>query len=300
MSPRLPELNLVYESRINKAIDFIRKNLNKNLALAEVAKVASFSEFHFHRIFADLVGETLFDYVWRLRAEKAVNMLHSHDTPIQEIAYQCGFSNQSNLAKALKKRYKMSPTQIRQHPELVQLGKTNEVKIVPGYHELLKVLDFNIRFQAFPERRIAYIRGITKGSDSLAIMLLWLRVTRWARRHHLYDQGAQNIGMMLDNPTLTAPHRCQYDAGVIIPNDFTLVGPVSEGWIPEGDYLVYEFEGTPQTLEELFYVIYRGWFPKSGYIPGDCPPLVIIHKHMFEKPRGLLTAEINVLLNPLA
>ncbi len=290
--------SLEYETRLNRAINFIRQNLEKKLSLDEVAKEASFSNFYFHRIFSKYVGETLNDFIWRLRAEKAVLMLHANTASVQEIAYQCGFSNQSDLSKNLKKRYKMTPTHIRQHPELVKIGHSLETKILPGYHERLKHLEENVRFHTYPPRRFAYVRGMVKGTDPLAITLLWLRISRWAKQHNLFAQGAQCVGMMLDDPTITHPNRCYYDAGVFIPDEFKLQGPVHEGVIPAGNYVEYDLQGTPQELEDLFYVIYRGWFPKSGYVPGAYPPVGVVRKQFYEKPRGIIEVTINILLEP--
>lgn len=49
-----------YRFRINKAQDYIERNLEKQISLEELAEVANFSKFHFNRIFKSLVGETPF------------------------------------------------------------------------------------------------------------------------------------------------------------------------------------------------------------------------------------------------
>ncbi|MCP4213080.1 MAG: AraC family transcriptional regulator, partial [bacterium] len=43
-----------YIHRINCAIKFIIKHLNEKITLAALARVALFSQFHFHRIFKAL------------------------------------------------------------------------------------------------------------------------------------------------------------------------------------------------------------------------------------------------------
>lgn len=48
-----------YAARVNRVIDYVERNLDRPLALTELAGVAHFSPFHFHRIFETLVGETL-------------------------------------------------------------------------------------------------------------------------------------------------------------------------------------------------------------------------------------------------
>jgi AraC family transcriptional regulator len=60
---------LEYEKRANRVIDHIRDHLGEALSLAELARVAAFSPFHFHRVFKALTHETLFGYVQRLRIE---------------------------------------------------------------------------------------------------------------------------------------------------------------------------------------------------------------------------------------
>ena len=76
--PDLPDLaNLDYVDRVNRAIDHITRNLAEPLQLEDVARVACFSPYHFHRIFRALVGETLHDFVKRVRLERAV-FLMSH------------------------------------------------------------------------------------------------------------------------------------------------------------------------------------------------------------------------------
>jgi AraC family transcriptional regulator len=60
-----------YAARINTVIDYIERNLGKKLTLDELASVAKFSKFHFLRIFNAFNGETLFQFIQRLRLEKS-------------------------------------------------------------------------------------------------------------------------------------------------------------------------------------------------------------------------------------
>jgi AraC-like DNA-binding protein len=89
MQPCLQEQE--YISRINRVIDYIQNNLHKSLSLNELARVACFSIFHFHRIFSAIIGETLNDFIQRLRVEKAASLLLSNPKKsITEIAFDCG------------------------------------------------------------------------------------------------------------------------------------------------------------------------------------------------------------------
>jgi len=60
-----------YQSRIDRVIAYIDANLDQDLSLQRLAQVACFSEYHFHRLFRGIVGESLHDFVQRRRLETA-------------------------------------------------------------------------------------------------------------------------------------------------------------------------------------------------------------------------------------
>ncbi len=60
-----------YIARINRVIDHIESNLSDDLSLTSLARIACFSQFYFHRIFKAMVGETLNQFIQRIRIEKA-------------------------------------------------------------------------------------------------------------------------------------------------------------------------------------------------------------------------------------
>ena len=90
--PKKTYLREEYTSRINRVIDYIEKNTDKGLSLESLAKVAIFSPFHFHRIFRAMVGETLNQFIQRIRIEKAAaQLIVNPKKSITEIAFDCGF-----------------------------------------------------------------------------------------------------------------------------------------------------------------------------------------------------------------
>src|SRR5450755_4372970 len=81
-----------YAQRIDRVTDHLRANLHRPLKLAELAKIACFSEFHFHRIFTAVSSETLNNFTNRLRLEKAARLLRYSEQSLTDIALDCGFS----------------------------------------------------------------------------------------------------------------------------------------------------------------------------------------------------------------
>src|SRR5687768_9925011 len=108
MSTRPAQEN-VYIQRINAVIGYVRENLNDDLSLDTLARVAGFSPFHFHRLFKSITGETINEIVIRLRLERAVMLLRS--TPnlsVTQAAFDCGFKSAPVFSRAFKKQYELN------------------------------------------------------------------------------------------------------------------------------------------------------------------------------------------------
>jgi AraC family transcriptional regulator len=82
MVPRAKYQERLSFASINSQIDKMRE---WNMA-SELAHVACFSEFHFHRIFGAVSGETLNNFTSRLRIEKAARLLRYSDQSLTDIA----------------------------------------------------------------------------------------------------------------------------------------------------------------------------------------------------------------------
>lgn len=90
-----------YISRINIVQDYIESHLDEAFTLDKLSHIANFSSYHFHRIYSSITNETLFQYIQRVRLEKAAMLLKSNPKePIIQIAIRCGFANQASFAKA--------------------------------------------------------------------------------------------------------------------------------------------------------------------------------------------------------
>jgi AraC family transcriptional regulator len=100
-----------YVERVNRAIDHIVRNLAEPLRLEEVSAAAGFSPFHFHRVFKSLLGETLNQFVKRLRLERALYLMsHAANRSLTDVALACGFSSSSDFSRSFKQCYGAAPS----------------------------------------------------------------------------------------------------------------------------------------------------------------------------------------------
>lgn len=104
----------IYTEQINKVQDYIEKHLDRPLKVDELSKIASFSSFHFQRIYMLMTGESIYGFIKRLRLEKAAYMLMADKKrSVIDIAMSVGFSNQASFAKAFKARYGVTSSYYR-------------------------------------------------------------------------------------------------------------------------------------------------------------------------------------------
>jgi AraC family transcriptional regulator len=133
----------LYQNKINKVYDYLQYNNIAGAGLKELSQIADLSPFHFHRIFKAVTGETLGEFIVRIKLEKAAKLLSDSKATISQVAYDVGFETPSSLSKAFKKRYNVSPTQYRQgesinckvlHPSAKPLSALQASAIDQGRH----------------------------------------------------------------------------------------------------------------------------------------------------------------------
>lgn len=92
----------------------VESNLkNEDVDLEWVALKMHFSTSYVRQIFKQQTGENLGEYLIRKRMEKAGKMLQKTDLRIQQVAEECGYSNQRYFASSFKKFYGCTPTEFK-------------------------------------------------------------------------------------------------------------------------------------------------------------------------------------------
>jgi AraC-like DNA-binding protein len=75
-------VNEYYFEAINRSIEFIETNANKDISLEDISAYSYLSKYHFHRIFKSIIGDTAKEYLTRLRLEKSALLLKNSDKEI--------------------------------------------------------------------------------------------------------------------------------------------------------------------------------------------------------------------------
>lgn len=102
-----------YVERIARVIDFVEESIRQQRipTLSDMAGVAALSEYHFHRIFHLMTGETPAGAVSRVRLSAALGPLELGD--LAGAVEASGYATSQALARALKERVGASPSELR-------------------------------------------------------------------------------------------------------------------------------------------------------------------------------------------
>jgi AraC family transcriptional regulator len=269
-----------YRLRICRAMDYISRHLGENPSLEEIAQAAPFSKFHFHRIFSAIVGETVAQFTRRLRLEKAAHhLLYDRERDVTSIAFDCGFSSSQNFATAFRKHFGQSPTEFRlQFRKQTNADRKNENAFAwpPSYDP--DVVDWperseegrravKVEIKEMPEYHVAYVRHIGPyGPEGCGGA--FERLMRWAGPRGLAKAGI-TIGVSWDNPEITPPEKCRYDACVPVPPGTATEGEVGLQTLPGGTHAVCRCTVALNEFGAAWAEFMRGWLPGSGYQPGE-------------------------------
>ena len=83
--------------------NYIRHNLKKNITLNDIAQYVGRNPAYVSHVFREETGEALFEYITRLRMERAIQLLRESQMKIQDIAAEVGYEEQSYFSQVFKK-----------------------------------------------------------------------------------------------------------------------------------------------------------------------------------------------------
>ncbi len=118
--------------RIVQAKLFIDNNFCAVINLDDVAGEASFSRFHFLRLFKNAYGKTPHQYLTYKRIEHARQLL-KNGSSISDVCYHCGFESLGSFSALFKKVVGLTPTAYQfQQQQASAAMHSSPIHFVPG------------------------------------------------------------------------------------------------------------------------------------------------------------------------
>lgn len=259
--------------KINRVIDFIQDNLDSKLKIKELSNIAFFSEFHFNRVFKEVMGESIYQYIRRIRLEKSAELLSSNlDKPVTEIALATGFSNPSSFAKAFKTHFGMSASDWRNKSGSKQLS-LRSMAIVDGrvtWRLPWKNTERLVKVEDIPTLQVAYVRNIGPfQADEAVFKQGYDRLFRWAMLHDQIDENTFTINIYNDNPAVTQKKNLRMMTAIPVKAPIEPSGTIGIKSLLGGKYGVSRFLLKNDDYQPAWDWMLTEWLPCSGYKLAD-------------------------------
>lgn len=261
---------------MHHVLQYIDARLDQPLDLRTLAEVAHFSPFHFHRLFSAWMGETLGDYLRRRRVEVAATRLIGQPrVSVLQTALAVGFGSAEAFTRAFAGRFGSSPSAWRKQQAKTRRANRNPDQADRKMDQARKAASrdhersfathtethMNVKLVDRQPVAVAYLRYT--GAYGEGIARFWQDTYfPWAVTNNLI--GEARYGISHDDPGVTAPERCRYDAAVEVAQDFVVSGNAFKTTLPGGKYACLRFRGTVARVGEAWTALLRDWLPPSG------------------------------------
>ena len=118
----IEEINLLKNNKHYNLVEKIQNNIqqnysNINLSAESLADTIGYTPYYFSKIFKEITGINVSDYIRQVRINKAKELLGMEENKINEIPNMVGFTNISHFYAVFKKEVGLTP----QHLENIHL-----------------------------------------------------------------------------------------------------------------------------------------------------------------------------------
>jgi AraC family transcriptional regulator len=252
-----------HQERINKVLTYIKKHKSESHSVKQLAIVACYSPFHFHRIFSAFTGESLLSYIRRIRLEAAASMLSYGKESIIQIALEVGYESHGAFTKAFRGYFGVSPSEYRVSP--VHIEKSNHQLTT----DIIKDIIMQSKIVTMDEQLVLFVQKT--GPYSQAAEEAWSALCQYAYPNKLMKKDTLSYGISYDDPNVTAPENLRYEACISLEAPIKVKGSLETKTIAGGRYAVFLHKGPYENFSKTYDWIYSQWLPTSKEELRDTP-----------------------------
>ncbi|NIB38577.1 AraC family transcriptional regulator [Pseudomaricurvus alkylphenolicus] len=279
-----------YHHRIMKVVDYIWQHIGEDIDVNTLAEVAHFSPYHFHRIYRELMHETVAKTVRRLRLHYATYELLQSDKSIEDIARTINYGSAAAFIRAFVKSYAVTPAAYRSNRQnahqLNQRHWNNSGNVIPELKEYSAM--YKVEIQEVEPMQLV---GVAHQGDYLNIGQAFEKLMATAMATGLFSPQAKSVGIYYDDPMSEDVESLRSHACISTEGAADIPEPLEALTITGGPHAVLTFKGPYAELERAYQWYYGSWLPNSNYELADRPPFeVYLNDPRETAPSELLTA----------
>lgn len=281
-----------YRKRIDKVTGHIRAHLAEPLSLHVLAELAGFSPFHFYRLFAAFVGETLGEYVRRLRLQRAYQLLLLTRRTVTDIALESGYETPAAFTRAFQQAFHLSPSALRRQGRLA-----GAAALAASPRNTLWRYPMEPEIRTYPDRTIIFVSsyGMMDRNFNKAARRSFEILSGFLNQQRAWHKVDTCLGICPDGDDV-AWEKARYDGAYFLKpgQEIAPQGEIQTAIVPGGRFAVFLHHGIYDTLWQTWNAIYRDWLPGSGYQLRDVQPYEVYVDDPARVPPDKRTTEIHI------
>ncbi|MBI5060201.1 AraC family transcriptional regulator [candidate division KSB1 bacterium] len=257
-----------YRTRLLRVLVHIQTHLDEAIELDQLAAIANFSPYHFHRIFRGMTGESVMDHVRRLRLERAAVMLKLEQDSVTQIAFQAGYETLDAFSRSFGAMFGHPPSEYRKQKSPPAVTRNRIPFSVRGQVELDRLpqgeSEMDVAIKTIEPITVIFVRA-SGPYGCPAIGAAWQTLFQWAFPRGLVHGVPKMLGICHDDPEVTPPEKIRYDACLVVDREVTAAGVVGVQTVGGGEFAVAVHKGSYNKLGETYTELCGRWIPNSNY-----------------------------------
>jgi AraC family transcriptional regulator len=254
-----------YKRRMLRVLVHIQQHLDERLGVEELAGVACFSPYHFHRIFKGMVGESVKEYVRRLRLERAASRLRLSSAPVIDIALNAGYNSHEAFTRSFKYAFGTAPSQYRsaRQVELARApsGVHYQKPVTMRFRTLRQGGTMQVEIKQLKPMRVAFMRHIGPYGE---VGETWDRLLTHMGKEGYLGGNPMMLGICHDDPEVTPAAKIRYDACLSVDDSFQPTGDIGVQTVEGGEHAMATHTGPYKQLGRTYAEFLGQWLPRSG------------------------------------
>ncbi len=251
------------------------------------------SPFHFHRLFAALVGETPGAFVRRIRLERAARAMRD-GLSVSEAALGAGYESSQAFAKAFRAAYDLSPSEWRASGRTARLSFADRLHWGQTWQLSPPLLpSMKLEIQELSSQRLGYLehRGAYPKIGPVFMRLAGIVEAAGLRG----APGTHDVAMYFDDPCSVLESELRSWAATTLPVDALLPEGLCEGRLEGGRYAVWTHLGSYEGMTVAWTDAYRAVAGSGERIRPATPFELYVNTHD-EVPVEELRTDIHIPL----
>lgn len=259
LSPEMEKKKLTtqedYRQRVDRVVEYIRENLDREIDVRTLAELSAFSPFHFHRIMHGYLGEPIGAFIVRTRVQTAAKLLRYTDMAVSDIAYRVGYETPSSLTKSFCKLFGISPQKYRL-TKRYQIMTTQKIKV-----------EVKLSRAKVVEQEPKTVLYISASGDYKNVEYSTMYERMWAeiKLQKLFSAGIEHLGLYYDNPEIVCEKNLKCDVCIRVCKPAQPNGDVGVKTIGGGRFAMFTYTGEYKKVGAAYDKIYGELLAKGGF-----------------------------------